>query len=291
MPANGLTATEEAIFDYYMSIEDGLNGDYPFLYHYRSGSTVTNHIFTENNIQLRLTRADCFEDKLEGIVVDVYYDLALEELILERKISKTQYAVLSEVRLPTEELFVRNREDGVHLGTMERYEAYVICFSSIKNDPYMFKSYGSFCLAIMKSELQWLESQAYGNGIRVKTTSVYYGKKAVDFLKKKILEIVSNEFLFNNAKMIMSDNLHEFQYRAKCFQYHKENEIRMIVYIPENGNISSKYFEKYSENEKYYLRLCLPKHGICEITHAPDHISEAKEIMAVLQKRGYDYDL
>ena len=52
---------------------------FDMLYHYYKGDTLRK-VLKNDAVIFRLASASTFEDKMEGKAVEVYYDLALEEL-------------------------------------------------------------------------------------------------------------------------------------------------------------------------------------------------------------------
>lgn len=291
------TEEEVALFNFGFSNNYEVGWDVGDLYHYRSSETVLNGIIQEKNIQLRLTYAENFPDKFEGKAIEVFYDIALEELARDGLLNKEQYATFTKVDLFDKKLFFTEEKDEISHYAMKKYEAYILCFSTVKDDPYMFEEYGNhskdkFCLAFSGLELRELSREDNGYPIIIKLVPVLYGKQVVEHLKVKIQEIADNQFYYKNAGVLISDILTELQYAAKLHKYYKENEIRLVVYLPKDEGVSSKHFEKYIEDGKQYLGLKLEKLALLDISAAPWNKPDTiRKINSLLKQYNYDVKL
>jgi len=117
-----MTEDETVIFDYYFGLGDNLEHLGEPLYWYRNEHSIEK-TFLDDRIQLRLTHVDCFDDKLEGRAAEIYYDIALEELLAERAIGKALFDRLSQVTVEGKELFIKRDENGIRLASMKDYDA------------------------------------------------------------------------------------------------------------------------------------------------------------------------
>ena len=293
MDSEELSVENGAIFDF------AFDNDYPFvkpgnftLYHYRSVNSVGN-IFNGDSIRLRMNRSDQFSDKMEGKAVEVYYDMALEELLAEGEITEEQFTFLSQIEPSNEEMFIFREDNDLKNAKCLEYDAYIICFSKVKNDPYMFEHYGSqaedkYCLELLTSQLEVLSHEDLGVGTRTEIIPVMYGKEVVSFLKNKIRQVVNNQFLYMNASILIDDLLHTIQFSAKRARYSKENEVRLVVFLPHGA----EYFDKryVTDKEKKCLWLNLPTHSVCNYWPKPGNSAENDEkIKNMLRTRGYSF--
>lgn len=288
-----MTKEEGAIFDSAFCIDYHSDDTARFLYYYHSDRTVRD-ILTEDGIQLRLNHVGQFPDKLEGKTIEVYFDIALDELLQEGKINKKQFSILAQANMPDKRFIIRQEERGVSFGAEKKCDAYIICFSTEKDDPCMYENYGNrgkgrYCLSFESFVFKNLRLGEYENNLGVDWIRVFYGKKVVDLLKNWILKYLEDADLSDKSIcVLMEDVLHELQYSAKRTRYSFENELRLVVYLPENEEIDSHIFEKYEDKGKKYLRLYLDKYHLYGITADPNNNPEVnEELFACLRDRGY----
>ncbi len=131
----------DAYWDWEISPEMSLVIDYDTLYHYYSRDSEKN-VFRENLIYFRLSKVSAYSDKTEGIVVNDYYASALHELKEEKSISDEQYELFKILQTPSKLFLPVEETNGIEHWSDTVYETYSICFSTVKNDPYMFQNYG-----------------------------------------------------------------------------------------------------------------------------------------------------
>ena len=284
------------IFDWAME-SNPLTEQIPhFLYHYRSGESARKMVISDG-IRLRLTRADHFKDKLEGLAVKVYYEIALEELRKDSVITDGQFEMFIEFGVPEEDLFIRYDSDGWLLGQNNKSDVYVACFSTVKNDPYMFCNYGKgderYCLEIGNTELEILSHKDFNRETKTELLRVLYGRQVIDYLKSFIIRIVQDHFLMKdsqNAKAIMEMKLYDLQFSAKRAIYSKENEIRLLVRVPKNMELSHDQYVTGMEDGCPYLWITLPKTALYEMYPSPSNSTAQIDLMReIAQSNQYDW--
>ena len=292
-----LTAEQEALAAFYFNYDFELGWNVPDLYHYRSGSSIES-IFESGNITLRLTAADCFEDKLEGKAVEVYYDIALEEMLRDSTITTKQFEELSQVEMPNRMLIIHKTDDGLNWGKWEEFDAFIICFSTVKDDPYMYEKYvhnkksGGFCIEFSGIELRFISHLSMDNEAIIKLIPVMYGGRAVDYIKEQVQKVIQDPVLYDNKDQVLGEVLHQVQFSAKRNRYSKENEIRLIVYMAksdykEHPNIF-RDINSSGEKKKEYIKFRITKNVVFNITPDPNNNPDttAKAIKHI-QTRGY----
>ncbi len=77
-----------------------------------------------------------------------------------------------------------------------------------------------------------LETKGLTNHSRIILAPILYGHAAIDFIKCKILEIISNPYLVKSYDYFIGEVLWLCQYTVKRIEYSKENEIRLLVFLP-----------------------------------------------------------
>lgn len=288
-----LTMEDEAVFDAAFSIENKIHDSVQFMYYYHSDSTVRK-VLAEDSIRLRLNHVDQFPDKLEGRAIEVYYDIALDELEREGRISKEQASILAKANMPEKNLIIKRGENEASFGAEKKCDAYIICFSTKKDDPNMYENYGrngkgTFCLGFWSFVFENLRHEEYENNLGIEWIQVVYGRDAVELLKNKILKYLNNAALSDKSRRVLVEEvLHEFRFSAKRPRYSFENERRLVVYVPEKEEICSHLFEKYEEKEKKYLRLNIDKCYLESIAADPKNNRDVtEELYNCLRIRGY----
>lgn len=86
-----------------------------------------------------MTRYEDFNDKTEGRVIEVYYDLVLESLEKEGILTSEERFYLSELEVQEEVVFYKKQCDGITVNTAIGTECnyYVACFV-IRTQLYMY---------------------------------------------------------------------------------------------------------------------------------------------------------
>ena len=290
---------QDALFEFFFDYDFELGWNAPDLYHYRSGSSVSK-MFNKDDLILRLTAADQFEDKLEGKAVEVYFDITLEKLVRDGKITSEQFKDLSTIDTPDKALIIHKTDDGMNWAKWEEFETYVICFSTEKDDPFMYEKYvhnkstGGFCIELSGIEIRSLSHLGMDNESIIKLIPVMYGEDTVRYLESQIMRVAGNPFLYKNRNQVIGEILHQIQFSAKRSRYSKENEIRLLMYLAK-GDCSDhpNLFRDKDEEGKIvskYINFRIPKEMVFNVTadtQNEDHCT--KRIMAFFQELGYQF--
>lgn len=267
--------------------------DYDALYHYYSGPTLRK-VLTKDAIVFRLAAAATFEDKMEGKAVEVYYDLALSELVSEGAISPEQYDAFSKASVPDKIFLPRKTNSGINAFGNSEFEEYIICFSTKENDPYMFENYiknaDGYCLHFSGMDLRELTCKGIDNQAEIKLIPVLYGRKVVDYIREKLLMIASNPIRTENYNEYISVLLHYVQYAAKLNKYSKENEVRLVVFRNKNaGDMNVNGVMNRIDDGKYLL-FSIGKEVLYKVTPAPYNGKiETVSVMDYLEDSGYPH--
>lgn len=293
------TDEQDALFEFFFDYEFELGWDVPDLYHYRSGSSVSK-MFNKDNFILRLTAADQFEDKLEGKAVEVYYDITLEKLARDGKITAEQVKDLSTIDIPDKTLIIHKTDEGMNWAKWEEFETYVICFSTEKDDPFMYERYvhnkstGGFCIELSGIEIRSLSQLSMDNESHIKLIPVMYGEKTVRYLESQIMRVAGNSFLYKNRNEVIGEILHQIQFSAKRSRYSKENEIRLLIYLAkgdysDHPNLNRDRDEKEKIISKY-INFKIPKEMVFNVTADTQNEEQTtKRMMSSFQELGYHF--
>lgn len=296
MKTNEITFTpeENAIFEAAWDYDELPGIETPYLYHYRSGSSL-NDIFAQDSIRLRFTRGDCFTDKMEGNAVEVYYDLAIEELLSKGLITEKQSNRISDVRPPNVMLAMEKR-NGIDWFTEKEYDPYILCFSTEKDDPFMFensiknKASGRYYFSMDSTIVEQMKQLGRRNGVHIEPGKILYGRSVIEHIKRKILFVFEKPFLNDVADVFLQDYLHKLQFLAKLSKFKKENEVRVIAKVPKE--LSMDHRDLFFAEDKKHITLKIPKSYVWGITPKEDNDKAFdKELLSMLFQRGYPYAL
>ena len=265
---------------------------YDMLYHYYSSNSVRK-VLKKDSIVLRLSAVANFDDKMEGEAVRVYYDLALEELLDEGAITDKLFEKLADVDIPDKIPFISVNDTGWSVYKEESYEEYVICFSTVKDDPFMYEEYihdsDGYCLHLFGGEIEALNTLSMANHANIVLIPILYGKEAVVYIKKIILEVLSDPAKERNYKYFIKDLLHYVQFAAKRKKYSKEHEVRLVIFLPKShpSSLPNITFSSDSKGRKY-IYFSVPKYLLYDVSPAPYNAqSETQAIREFLKRQGY----
>ena len=275
------------------------------VYHYAKGDTIKK-ILRENGIVLRLTRVEDFDDKYEGKAIMMGYKRALRELLEEGNISQKEYELLCDAK-PTTKCLVFQKKDkatGADVYTREKYVPYIICFSNQKDNDYMFEHYTSgdnlqgcigFYPAELYEELRVQMRPLDESGIQ----KVMYGCETDKMLKQAIERVVSLLRKDNNdesqkyCRNLVDELLRKLQYPAKLARFWREDEKRLIIFLPDQDNLTEEQkakfvFNRGTEGGKEYIEVCVPKHCFEGISFSQSTSqNDAENLRQYLTSIGY----
>ena len=280
---------DDAIFDAAWSFDELPEIDVPYFFHYRSGKSIDS-IFGKDRIRLQFTRDDHFADKMEGKAVLVYYDLAIEELLNQGKITEEQYNRIINVS-PPKMMLAHEKRNGINYYTEKEFDPYILCFSTEQNDPNMFnlikrKESGCYYFSIDTTIVNCLNQVGRKNGVHIRSERVMYGREVVEHIQKKVLYMFKKPYLSSAAEVFLQDYLHKLQFVAKLSKFKNENEIRTIINVPKKLNVTHPDII-FDENREH-LTLSIPKSYVFRITpkESNDKMQD-KELFKELMNRGY----
>lgn len=287
----------EALTSFSLRFDYGFGSVVPELYHYRSGSSLTSILYKEN-VVLRLTSAERFEDKLEGRAVEVYYDIALENMLNTGELTQKQFDELTQVEMPNKLLFIRKNEKGINEAKREEFDAYVICFSTVQDDPFMYDNYvhnkstGGFCIALSGGEIKSLAQLGMKNEAFIRLIPVMYGWRAIQYIEEQVLKVIQNPFLYKNRKSVLGSVLQHVQFSAKRSRYSKENETRLVVYLAKNdAKEHPNLFRDTNDNgevQKDYILFRIPKYMVFDVTaDSQNESTTTQDVMSFIDAQGY----
>lgn len=249
----------EAYFDWDSNVAD----DVFELHHYYSESAVKK-VLQKDTICFRLSAAENFKDKMEGKAIEVYYDLVIDSLKRSGEITLDEYEALASIDVRQNEYFFSKHPSGIMQYREMKFEEYIICFSSVNDDPYMFQNYGEYCLTFTKGNL--LSLLQGRENVHPVFAPVLYGNDIVKYLQDKIRKIINEPTMKKDLPWFVGEVLHYLQFVAKQSKYSKENERRLIVYLPENETELIPEIERTEIKDERYIYLRYPKEYLCGIS-------------------------
>lgn len=280
------------------------------IYHYTNASVV-NKILTDDGIVLRLTKVSDFSDVYEGKSIEIYYDMALEQLESEGAISVHQRTLFNDVRLPEKRLAIfdlPHKEDQPRsLATSVNMTPYIICFSKNKCDSYMFENYirtenQGYCLEFYGLDIASNSTTlSFGKGHKFQFYNVLYGNEIINTIKQLICEMLScfekidDQIIKQFLLGILEGKLQDLQYSAKLSKYKQENEVRLVLFIPEPEECPANYsplYQKTEENGKSYVYIKVHKHTLSGIySNDKVNIQTKSQLKQTLLDNGYEVDV
>lgn len=243
------------------------------VYHY-TNEEIVEKILRDSGICFRMTHFEDFEDKLEGKVVDVYLDMALERLLKSNKIDYDTYLKLVPENKPIKTLFTFDVPGQPTRAKNLEFDAYITCFCKKQNDEYMYKNYANingYCIGFSSMNLKD-NTNPFGKGFELNLQQIMYGEEIIDYFTEKILLLLSNTKGLSDDEHILQSVLYllrqKVQYSSKLFKYKNENELRLILKIPKETEFnfgSSLVFGINEERNKRFVEVEFPKYCYCGI--------------------------
>ena len=261
------------------------------LYHYYKGKDVLR-VLHEDAIIFRLASLSTFEDKMEGKSVEVYYDLALQELLQAHRINLKEHEELSDISIPEQAWLMCDSVNGCGRFSNCEYDEYVICFSKEKDNLYMFENYckesDGYCLEFPTIELKEVTCRAMNNSAEMALWPILYGREVVDYIETIILEVLHDTAKRHHLKECIQDLLHIVQFSAKLSKYWKEQEVRFVVLLPKKLTNTLPDIEYDNSGGNKYIYLKLPKSALTGISAAPFNTrEETLRTINSAKKAGY----
>lgn len=221
------------------------------LFHY-TGIDSIDKIVRENYLDLRLTRADLFDDKNEG----KHIIRVLKNAIRESHTSPQFQDILCG--------FVDDNSEICN----EKEKCYVLCFSKNGNSEYLIGNYAykrtktGEVIGIQKIAIDDVELCEENIGIHVSVFDVLYSENR---LKQYIVRLIDQAYKLRAQdddnqiwlKRIIKGMLWSYSLVYKSEDFQNEEETRMVVRV-ENPNWTSPFFAKDTETPENYLHLKLP---------------------------------
>ena len=197
------------------------------LFHYTNASNK-DKIIKENCIDLRLTRADIFEDKMEGQhIIKVFRDAVDECLSAEQIDGHFRNALLSSVATFCDTY--PNPRDH-----------YVFCFSKSEHNDYLIQNYAcrdnrdGIVIGFQALEIESLDEITYQGKYAVTLVDVLYDEnslsKYMQHLVRRMYQLRSlDDEEFSLCKKIAVNQLAIYSLAYKSSKFKNEEETRLIV--------------------------------------------------------------
>lgn len=217
-----------------------------FGYHYTDAfyDIMESHVF-------RFIHADYFNDKTEGKVI---FEI-LKEVIEENKDKlKKDYQYLSSIKY-LDNIGAWSDENGIYHG--DKYESYIVCFSFLKDNAYLWENYTS-----EKGFNIGVDLCHYGRIENLYIKKIIYDRQT----QKRVIGGMIYRYIRNGrVKCVLLNELQDAQYYLKNEQgeedgkiknYKKEREVRLIRHVFKRENIAIFHDEKNRPyiKEKFFLQ-------------------------------------
>lgn len=254
------------------------------IYHYTDRET-TRKILTKDGLCFRMTRAEDFEDQSEGRTLEEYYQEAIENLRESGFLTDTHYRVLRKAKMPEmKPMTFYNPVDPSSIyfqGT--RYTAYVSCFSTEKDDPKMIERYmkneskKGYCIGVSSIDLNTNETTyTLGKGYCFVVQKILYKPEMVRYMEDFVrwMYSVCPQIAEEDIQPFFVDRVqHEFlwlRYSSKKDEFRWENEVRLVLYVPEECNEPTYHFPftESCEKGKRYIDVHFPQYVLQDVSKA-----------------------
>ncbi len=264
------------------------------LFHYTKFDTA-DLILSSEGIKFRLTDINNFSDITEGRLIQAYYEIALNNLLSKKVITTYEYDRLICIDVPEKTLIVSDKK----IGSSSEFRVYVGCFSTIAQDEYMYENYikneshKGYCLQIPSWILKnQFDKRGIALGCKYSLSPVIYGSRIVDEIEnyltdaKNICHEFSVEIMKKALDTIIKERLFDMRPITKLDRYRKENEVRLIVYLPKSRDNTVAFPDFINEVDEDHIEICFDKHLYGLYPHnVPE--KEHEGFLIELQKRGY----
>ena len=264
------------------------------LYHY-TRFDIADLILSSEGINFRLSEINSFLDVTEGRLIQAYYEIALHNLLNKKVITSCEYDRLICIDVPEKTLIISDKK----IGSSCECRVYVGCFSTIGQDEYMNENYiknegyKGYCLQIPSWILKnHFDRRGIALGCRYSLSPIIYGSRIVDEIEKYLADAksicheFSNEVMIKAMNTLIRERLFNMRPITKLDRYRKENEVRLIVYLPKHSDNTVGCPDFINKVDEDHIEICFDKHLYGLFPHnvpKKEHDGFLKE----LQKRGY----
>lgn len=232
-------------------------GSNSILTHYTASENLPK-ILRENGIVLRFSAVEGMNDSREGKVTESIYKSVCEELLKEAKINQQFCKLAIEIEADGKTLFLEPDPDKkphcLGLATQLERAVYLCCFSRKPNSDYMWQTYiknekrEGYSLGFRKMDLGQaaiVYTADDGKTILNRSQNVEFQVIPVvyrDDLKKSYMETLiltvydcweKGGISDHEVQVVIGGILNTLQYVFKEPQYADEEEVRVLLYIPE----------------------------------------------------------
>lgn len=214
-----------------------------------------------------MTHVEDFDDKCEGRrTIEKFYHQALKSLFENGEIERWQYEKFFAIEGLGEKLFWKEKTPGFS----STYDMYVACFSTEKDDQYMYDNYTKGKGCCIKLHVPLLRKLGM-RGIELsqdefEIVKVIYGNEIVETLMNQIriyVDTMQGDFRekFDQFLPIFNGILDEMRFAVKREQFQKEHEVRLILAIPKGEKVPADYVPTYKMKQsegKRYIAVDMP---------------------------------
>lgn len=288
------------------------------VYHYTSPSGLLGIVDNgedSKNAKLWFTRWDSLNDKNERYdiqeVLKEYKELKGNDICKEFRDAIQELIDTDVTKWELHPILWRNNTNGIssmNLSAPDPDDIYICSFSEDKDSLPMWNYYSKsshyegYALGI--DVAKWEEHVKKLNGCALDIRRVIYQRKSkIDQLDKIVLDC--NKFLekdiskklpetirMNQVKQRLLSWIAGLQFFFKNKHFSHENEVRAILQIPKDINVSDRLTTKYRTGNGYiipYVEASVPKEAITSVTVGPlleKELAE-KNVKEMMESRGY----
>lgn len=267
-----------------------------FIYHYTSPEGLLSILKDQ---KLWFTRYDCLNDYTEREYIITVFHSVCKKLKNEKEISDSFYEKIIDVEIDKREILSVSNEPFEYDIVDSDY--YVCCFSKNRDSLPMWNYYSKnnqFEGYNIEFDIDIVDyNKAQNENCRIEMHEIIYKKKEQErIIKEAILKTYSLSEKYNDfeiTKLSLAGYLKKLSlvFKRQCFEH--EEEVRMILIIPKDGN------EFYPLNYRTsngciipYIEYEFKKRVLLGLTIGPLVNVEAsqKTLWQILKQNGYRFD-
>ncbi len=279
------------------------------LFHYTSPVGLLGILDHSDGIHLHFTRMDCLNDLSEGKLLSEHYDAVCKKLLKEDQITELHYNEIINLDLQDTRAFLF-RINNTSNFKLVKYTSYLCCFSSDQDSLPMWRYYSKnnrdqgynikFCSHVFEKFFSREALETRGHELELYKIK-YSTEENKELISKIILDFkpyILNPEFNSIAKTVIRNYLTRLKFQYKSHHFQSENEIRAILYVPEEIPIEATAYARYAVKYKNREGLIVPyidvllerKSWVVGATIGPlvDHTLAKQLLYTFLKDKGYN---
>ena len=167
---------------------------------------------------------------------------------------------------------------------------------------YRKKEKQGYCMEFYGLDIESNETTlSFGKGHEFRLFNVLYGNEIIKVIKQYICDMLSccekidDQIIKQFFLGFLTGKLQDLQYSAKLSKYKQENEVRLVLFMPELESCPADYsplYHEINENGKSYIYIKLNKNTLSGIYANEEITNQTKiQLKQTLLDNGYEVDV